>query len=197
MTVAGGDVLRCTVEMHYETFGAIQNVYHLRNDGAQVSDTQAIADIIEALETLMVIITGICAVLQVVDGVRIINATTLSDVGFGTFVDDTPFTGTGLIFPTQVAAGLNLTTSRLNVVGRKYFGAVATGVLENGGIIASASLAVLALAGDEMTALFEAVNSDWRYGVIATLDSVFLPFQSYSMPTMAIIQRRRRLGVGI
>lgn len=197
MTVEGGDVLRCTVEMHYESFGAIQNVYHMRNDGGNISDALAIADVVEALEALMGVIAAIIAVLQVVDGVRIINATTSTDVGFGVFVDTTPFTGVGEVLPTQVAGGLNLTTTRLSVGGRKYFGAGAAGLVTDGGIIEAASLTILALAGVAMTSLFAATNNDWRWGVIASLDGVFLPFQSYSIPTMAIIQRRRRLGVGI
>lgn len=197
MTVESGDVLRCTQEMHYDTFGAIQNVYHLQNIGSTVTNVQALADVIEVLEALAAFIATAIAVLQVVDGVRVINATQHTDVGFGLFVDTTPFTGSGEVEATQLALGLNLYTERLGVIGRKYFGAVVTGGLLDGGLLNSGPLLSLADVGDEMTELQAATNSDWRFGVIASFDSEFLEFESYSIPTMAIVQRRRRLGVGI
>lgn len=197
MAVNSDEVVRATLEMHYESFGAIQNVFYMQNVGATVPNSYAVADIIEMLETLCDIIQAVIAVLQIVDGVRIVNVTSLADVGYGTFVDPTPFEGAGTIFPTQCAVGLNLTTSRLNVNGRKYFGALAIAALSSGGLLTSTALTPLALAGDEMTEQFDATYTEWRYGVVATLDSVFLPFQNYTIPTMAIIQRRRRLGVGI
>lgn len=197
MTVQAGDIIRCTQEMTYETFGAIQNVYHLQNVGSQVTDTQALDDVIEILETLAGVIAAAIAILQVVNGVRVVNVTQLADVGFASFVDDTPFTGAGLILPTQVAVGINLFTDRLAVVGRKYFGAAVIGTIADGGTIVPGILADLADWGDLATEWLAATNSTWQMGVVATFDSAWLPFRNYSMPTMAIIQRRRRLGVGI
>jgi len=183
--------------MHYETFGAIQNVYHLRNFGATVTDEEALSDVIEILEALALLIVGVINVLQVVDGVRVVNVTAGEDVGFGTFTDDTPYTAAGLVLPTQVAAGLNLTTERLGVVGRKFFGVGSVSLINAGGIIQNDRLTELALAGEYLISLQVATETDWRFGVVASLDGEFLPFAGYSIPTMAIIQRRRRLGVGI
>lgn len=199
MTVALNDVVRATQEMTQPGIGAIQNVFHLQNQGVGVSDAQALSDVIEALEALAAIIAGIINVLQLVDGVRAINVTPIppTDVGFGTFINPTPYIGAGFIMPTQVALGLNLHTARLSVSGRKFFGANVVGSFLNGGAVAAATLAIIVLGGNHLIAPFVATNSTWRYGVVASFDSAFLPFLSYSMPTMAIIQRRRRATVGI
>ena len=197
MTVMGDDVCRATVEMHYESLGAIQNVYHLRNEGTFLTEALALADIIEILENLMGVLAAMIAVLQVVDGVRVINVTQMNDVGFGAFVDTTPFTGVGQVLPSQVAGGVSLITDRLGIVGRKYWGAPVIGMCSDAELIAAASLVIMGNAAEDMTELQVATTSSWRFGIVASLDAAFLPFTSYALPTTAIIQRRRRSGVGI
>lgn len=199
MTVALNDVLRCTQEMNQPGIGAIQNVYYLQNQAVGVSDAQALSDVIEVLEALAVLLTLVINVLQVVDGVRAINVSPIppTDVGFGTFVSGTPYTAAGQVMPTQVALGANLHTSRLAVNGRKYWGVPVVGSFLNGGAVQAASLALLTTALNSMMVPIVATNSTWRFGVVASIDSVFLPFLSFSLPTMAIIQRRRRATVGI
>lgn len=199
MTVALSDVLRCTQEMNQPGIGAIQNVYHLRNDGVGVSDAQALSDVIEVLEALALLIAGMINLLLIVDGVRALNVTPVppTDVGFGTFVDSTPFTGAGQVMPTQVALGVNLHTERLSVSGRKYWGVPVVGDYINGGGVSAGALALLATAASSMLLPIVATNSTWRHGVVATSDKAFLSFNAFSLPTMAIIQRRRRATVGI
>lgn len=197
MTVAADDVLRCTVEMNYESEGAVQNVYYLKNAGGSISDAAGIADVVEVLEALMNVLELLIAVLQVVEGIRIINATQGVDVGFGTLVDPTPFAGVGQVLPNQVAFGGTLHTARLGTVGRKFWGIPIVGLCSGSGIINAGSLTIMGNAMEDMTETYVATNSSWRYGLIATIDGVFLPFESYSLTTTAITQRRRRSGVGI
>lgn len=199
MTVLEGDALRCTQEMSYPGIGAIQNVFHLENVGVAVSDTQAIADVIEVLEALAVILTLVINALQIVDGVRILNVTptTPVDVGFGTFSDSTPYTASGQIMPTQVSLGMNLHTARLSVSGRKFWGVPVVGSFLNGGAVIAAALTILTAAAVYMTAPVVATNTTWRFGVVAKSDSTFLSFNAFTLPAMAVIQRRRRATVGI
>lgn len=197
MTVAVGDICRATLEMQYKDLGAIQNVFHLRNVDTTLSDEEGLDDVVEILEDICVLLTLVIAALQVVSGVRVINVTQDSDLGFGQFVDDTPFTGTGNILPKQAAMGMNFYTSRLGVVGRKFWGAASIAVNEDAGSIAAASLAILGTAADDMSDQIVATNSIWEFGVIASLDAAWLPFTSYSLPTTMVTQRRRRTGVGI
>lgn len=197
MTVDNGDVLRATLEMNYENQGAIQNVFHVQNRGVAISESLALSDVIELLETIAATLATIIAVLQVVDGVRVVNVTKGTDVGFGTFSDATPFTGSGQVLPKQVALGVNLHTGVLNVRGRKYFGAGVVGAADSGGAVSPTALVVLANAGLDMVGLKTATNSTWRFGVIETATGLFQRFESVSVPTESVTQRRRRAGVGI
>lgn len=199
MTVGAQDVVRATWEMNHPSVGAVQNVWHFRNDDVGVSDTQAIADIVDILEAIAAIIAGMIGVLQVVDGVRMVNVTPVppEDVGFGVFGDTTPFTGVGGVAPAQVAAGINLTTERLSVVGRKYVGLPTVGRFLSGGAISSGTATLLTSLGTALVADFVETNTTWVAGVIASSDGAFLPFSSFTIPTFAITQRSRRGGVGI
>lgn len=200
MTVLIGDVVRATQEMHYGTHGEIQNVYHLQNITDNLTDEAALEDIIEILEDLAVVLAAVIALAQVVDGVRAINLTQSTDIGFGLFVDDTPYTGAGQITPLQDAVGINLHTGILGVFGRKYFGAIPVGVAGDGGLVESGSLAVLATAGGYMSSRWSATHSQWDMGVVRSkvgFEGDFEYFNAYSLPTTVITQRRRRAGVGI
>lgn len=197
MTVLSLDVIRATVEMEFESLGAIQNVFHLQNVSGDKSELNVIDDTVEVLEALYLLIATVIAVLQVVNGIRIINVTQLTDVGYGSFVDNTPFTGVSTAAALQSCVGLNLSTVRPVVGGRKYFGACGDGVNSGGGILNAGILTALGLAGEFMTENQVATYSTWRFGVIASLDGVFVPFVGYSMPLMMTVQRRRRTGVGI
>lgn len=199
MTVAVNDVVRATWEMSHPAVGAVQNVWQFRNEDVSVSDTQAVSDIVDILEAIAVIIDILIGLLQVVDGVRIINITPVPpvDVGFGTFADTTPFTGAGGVQAAQVAAGITMRTARLSVVGRKYLGLITPTRIISGGAINAGTVTILATLGTALVADFVETNTTWRAGVVASSDAVFLPFTAYSIPTFAITQRRRRGGVGI
>lgn len=197
MAVAVDDILRATLEMEYAGKGAIQNVFHMRNVGVSVTDEEGLDDVVELLEDICVLITLVIAAVQVVQGVRVINLTQDTDLGFGQFVDDTPFTGTGTILPKQACLGMNFYTARLGVVGRKFWGAPSTAGNQDAGTVAAATLAILGTAAEDMSDVMVATNSEYEFGVVATLDAAWLPFTSYSLPTTMITQRRRRTGVGI
>lgn len=196
MAVAAADVVRADVRMNFSSNQRIQNTFHLRNDGASQAEADVVDDMVEILEALYVILAAILNIVLVVQDIRIINVSAGTDVGTGLFVDTTPGTVTTVSVP-QNSVSLNLSTARLNVVGRKFFGPIGSAQFSQNGIIGAGTLTALGNAGDDMIALQVATNSNWRFGVIASFDSVFLPFQSFSVTPTITTQRRRRIGVGI
>ena len=196
MAVASGDIVRVDVRATFDGTQRIQNTFHLRNDGASTAEADVITDMVETLEALYTLLSAVLHVLMVVNDIRIVNVTQSSDVGTGLFVDTTPGTITGNVAP-QNAFSLNLTTARLNSLGRKFFGPITSTQFTQNGVINAAPLVALANVGSDMIALQVQTNSNWRYGIIASFDGVFLPFDSFSVTPTVTTQRRRRIGVGI
>lgn len=197
MTVGSGDVVRVSVEGQYNNVIEVVNVFHLRKvGGGEIDEADVIDDMVEILETLYQLLQNILSVLWVVQRVRVTNQSDDTDVGSGLFVDSTPGAVSTAIGVPQVAAGLTLTTSRLRHRGRKFFGPIPEALADPSGILTAASILTLADVGDLMTTQQSAVNGVWEFGIIANDTGLFLPFQSYSISTTAVTQRRRRLGVG-
>ncbi len=196
MTVAANDVLRCTVEGEGITAQDIQNVFHIQNTDIAVDEADALDDIIEILEVLYKLLDVSLSVLYVVRGVRVVNVTQGTDVGFLTFVDTTPGTGVGGSLPPQVALGLTLTTAALKSVGRKFFGLADEAQIGTDGLLNATALADVGDVGDHMTTEQVATNTSWKYGLIQSVGGAFLEFLSFIVTTTVITQRRRRAGVG-
>lgn len=196
MTVAVNDIVRATVEGEGIDDQDIQNVYLIRNVGSAVTDAVAITDLILLLEALYALIDGILSTLYVVRDVKMINFTTQSDLGLGLFVDDTPGIDAGAPLPPQICAGLTLTTSRLSVRGRKFFGLLVEGDVGLDGVLTGASILELADAGAFMVANQVEPGTTWQFGVQASFDSAWLPFGSFVITSTVVTQRRRRRGVG-
>lgn len=197
MTVQVDDVVRVTADFTPAVGSTVQNVFHLQNKDVAVSEAGALTDILVILEALYAIINAIIHASQTFDTIRAINVTQETDVGVAVPADTTPFSGTGEVSPLQNAWGLNLTTERLNVYGRKFWGSAIETQSGNTGILTGTAITAVAASGDFMTALQVATNSEWEFGVVAGSDGAFLPFLSYSLPVTVVTQRRRRLGVGI
>lgn len=196
MAVVPSDVLRVTVEGIGASGQDLQNVFHLRNEGGTVSDAFAIDDMVEVLEALYTLLAAVLSTLLVIRDIRALNVTQSTDVGLGLFVDDTPGTNVTDVMPPQNSMGITLSTVRLGVRGRKFFGLVADDQANNEGVVSAAALLDMADVGDHMTALQVATNTSWAYGVNASFDGVWLPFVGYVIPLTVVTQRRRRRGVG-
>lgn len=196
MTVQVNDIVRATVEGEGVDGQDIQNTFLIRNVNQAVTDAIAITDLITLLEALYSLLEDILSIAYVVRGVKFINHTQQADIGTGLFVDDTPGIDAGAAMPPQICAGITLTTGRLSVRGRKYFGLLVEADIDGGGILTPGAILDLADVGDVMTANQVEAGTTWQFGVEASLDSVWLPFQSYAISTSAVTQRRRRRGVG-
>ena len=196
MTVLLNDVVRATVEGEGASGQDLQNVYHIRNVNVAVTDAVAITDLITLLEALYTLLSAVLSTALVIRGVKFINFTQQADIGTGLFVDDTPGTNVGAILPPQIAAGLTLTTSRLSVRGRKYFGLLCEPEVDGLGVLTPSALLDLVDVGDVMTANQVEAGTTWQFGVHASFDAAWLPFLSFSTTTTAVTQRRRRRGVG-
>jgi len=195
MAVGAGDIVRVDVRGIWNATSAVQNTFHLQNAGSNIDEADAVDDLVAVLEALYALIGSILHTLLVIQDIRVINVSDDTDVGIGLFVDDTPGTAGGNSV-LQNAYGLSLDTARLNVRGRKFFGPVVQSQISQSGVIGSAAILGLADVGDYMTAPRAATNTTWRFGVIASSDSTFLPFLNYSISPTVVTQRRRRLGVG-
>ncbi len=190
------DVIKATVEGQWNSQQDFQNVYHLQYTGATITDAAAIASIIVFLEALMTLLDTALNVLYVVRDVRFLNVTQAADMGLGLFADATPGVGVGNALPPQNALGITLSTVRLNVRGRKFFGGFDEDIADEDGVLTGTMILELADVGDLMTTQQFGAGGAFDFGVIASFDGVFLPFLSYTIPTTVVTQRRRRLGVG-
>lgn len=196
MTVDVNDVVLAVVEGEGVDGQDVQNAYHIRNVNVAVTDAVAITDLISLLEALMTLLAAVISTLYVVRSIKVINVTQQSDVGTGLFVDDTPGTNTALAMPPQCAVGLTLTTQRLSVRGRKFYGIVGSNQATNDGVLGAPAILDLADVGDLMVVNQVEAGTTWQFGVIASLDAAWLPFLSYAVTTSVITQKRRRRGVG-
>lgn len=198
MAVGAGDVVRVDVRGIFGGVTAIQNTFHLRNDGAATDEADVVDDMVEILEAAYALVSLLLKTLLVINDIRVINVTDNSDVGTGLFVDTTPGTDSGGQTVPQNAAGLILDTQRLASKGRKFIGPLATSQYSNTGLLVAAAVLDLADLGDYMVVARVATNSTWRFGIQSTLVGVgFLPFVSYGVSPTVVTQRRRRIGVGI
>jgi len=197
MAVGSGDVCRASVQGLFGSVTRIDNVWHIRNDGGSVAEADALDDIVSVLEALYALIGAILQTAWVIQNIRVINVTDDTDVGDGQFVDNTPGTSGLATFPPQNAYGMAFSTARLRVRGRKFFGPALEGMAVDTGVLHATAISALADVGDFVTTLQVEANSNWRLGVIASSDGVFLPFLSYSISPTIVTQRRRRVGVGI
>ena len=196
MTVAVNDVVKVTVAGEGVDGQDIQNVYLIRNVGSAVTDAVAITDLVTLLEALYVLLQDILSILYIVRQINVINETQQADVGVGLFVDNTPGVDAGGTMPPQICAGITLTTDRLSVRGRKYFGLLTEGDVNNDGTLTGAAILDVADVGDYVTVNQVEAGTTWQFGVIATFDSAWLPFKSYAVSTSVITQRRRRRNIG-
>jgi len=197
MAVVGGARVRATVTAVFDSASTMQNVFQLRNVGTDVSDAEAIDDVVEVLEALYQLLAAVLSTLYVVRDVRVVNDSSGSDVGLGLFTDTTPGTSVNATEVPQAACGVILTTTELGVTGRKYFGAIDSGNINSLGLIDATLLADLADVADYMTSVQVATNTTWEFGVNSVAALTWLPFESYVIPLYAWTQRRRRVGVGI
>lgn len=196
MTVGFEDVVKVTVEGLGASGQDVQNVFHLQNTGSAITDADTIDDMVEVLESLYTLLAAVLSIVLIIRDIRVLNVTDAVDVGLGLFVDDTPGTNVLDVMPPQCSMGITLSTDRLKVRGRKFFGPTCDDQANNEGVVSAAALLDLADVGDHMTVEQVAVNSTWRYGVLASFDAVWLPFTGYVIPTTVVTQRRRRRGVG-
>lgn len=198
MAVGAGDVVRADAKFFYGSITSVQNVFHLRNEGASVDEADAVDDMVQLLEALYALIGAILSTLLVLQEIRVINVTDGTDVGTGLFVDDTPGTVVNPAGAPQNCFGLVLDTARLASKGRKFFGPAHATNFGSTGIIGAGALLALADVGDYMIVAQAATNRTWRFGLQSTLAGVgFQPFLSYGISPTVVTQRRRRVGVGI
>lgn len=197
MAVGSGHIVRATADFVYDNSSRVQNVFYLRNTGTSIAEADALDDLVSIIEALYQLLGGILMAVQVLQNLRVVNVTTDTDVGNGTFVDSTPGVEGGVGEPQQVAYGLTLYTARLRVRGRKFFGIVPNNEILGSGILTTNALTALADVGDYMSAPQTGPNNTWEFGVEAGSDGAWLAFSTYSISPTAVTQRRRRRGIGI
>lgn len=197
MTVQVNDIVRAEVQGNLANVGRLDNTFYLRNVDSAISEAAAIDDIVEVLESLYVLLAALLTTYYTVIGVRGVNVTQELDVGYGLFTDTTPGTSPGPSMIPQAAYVLTLVTPRLGAQGRKFFGPVLEDVVDNTGLINAAVLSGLGDVGDLMSDTVVATATSWEFGVVSSVDDVWLPFTSYSIPLYIGSQRRRKAGVGI
>lgn len=197
MAVGVGDICRADVIALLDSTITFENSFQLRNVGSEVDENDALDDIVDILESLYQLLAAILTTLYVVQRVRVINLTDDSDVGVGSFTDSTPGTSASTIQAPQICYGLNLTTVKLGNRGRKFFGPVLEGQVDNLGVLGAGAVADLANVGAVMTTTQVETFSTWEFGIRGTVDSVWRRFTGYGVSATATTQRRRRLGIGI
>lgn len=196
MTVELNDILKVTVEGLGLSGQDVQNSYHIENRANAIADADAIDDLVEVLEALYQLLTAVLSVGLIIRDIRALNVTQTLDLGLGLFVDDTPGANAQTVMPPQNAMGISLATARLGVRGRKSFGLLGDDQADDEGVVLAASILDMADVGDYMTDIVVATNSSWSFGVLASADDAWLRFNSYTIPTTIVTQRRRRRGVG-
>jgi len=196
MTVATGDVIRITVEGSGVGLQDIQNVWYAKLLTGDVSEATTLEDLRSLLEAMYALLSAILSVAWVIRDFKMLNITQNADVGTVLPVDATPGANVSFAQPPQLAYGLTLSTARLKARGRKFFGLVCADQVGSNGALDADAILDLADVGDYVTVARGATSSTWRFGIVSTVDDVFLPFTSYVIPTNVVTQRRRRQGVG-
>jgi hypothetical protein len=197
MAVNNGDVLRAVANGRNDIYGAVVNSYQLKYVGVgSLAEADVLSDIIELLEALYALIGTILSTAYVIDNIRVVNETQLSDVGIAAPTDTTPGSDAGTRYPPQLAYVLNLYTPYVGVRGRKYFGPTIITDANSVGVLAAPTVVALADVGDFMTADQVATNGVYEFG-ITTLNHGWQQFTGFQVSALLGVQRRRKTGVGI
>lgn len=197
MTVNTNDVLSLVAQGIVNGGHRADTTYKLQLQSGALDDADVLDDVAGIMLQVHNILEALLSVLLVINQIRVINLTQDVDLGSTVLSDTTPGEGAGLLAPHQIACGLVLTTARIGSVGKKFWPGFLSTAFENDGGLAATVEADLVDVGDYMTDLVVDANGSYRFGIVSTLDGVFLPFTGYVVPSTPWVQRRRRPGVGI
>jgi len=197
MTVQIGDIMVATARGQNNAFGAVQNVFQVRNTGSAVAEADALDDVIAFLEAIYTALGAILSTVHVINDIRVTNRTQNSDVGIGVFADTTPGSDSGTRHPPQMSYVLTLKTANLSVRGRKFFGPATIADADSNGLVGGTALLALADAGDLMTQPYVGANTTLEPGVQGSSPVLWRPFTTYAVSLRMGVQRRRKYGVGI
>ena len=198
MAVNPNDILTVTDKGSLSTGGDIQNVYTVQyQGGSSVAEADVLTDLIAIFEAIAVILAPILSTLRAMDSIRVVNRTQNSDVGETVYVTTVAGSVGGDTGTPQNCYGVTLKTADLSIVGRKFLGPVPEGKsAAHGAFDASVATPIADFIVKMITQQTAPSTRPYRFGVVRSADSVFLPFTSSSFTGRQVTQRRRRVGVG-
>lgn len=195
---AAGDVIRCFAELSYNGQSQFGNVFHWQVDGAASGGTDAEFNTGAGawLETIYGHIDGYMVNDALFEKLTYYNITQDRPAGVYNWptLDDGDSTGNAL--PEGVAGLVVLYTDVKRVVGKKYFGGLASAALEDRTWL---GLALIALnqAANAMLSPFTAAGTDTVvHGIYRRNLGTFVQLRSAVARSVPAYQRRRKPGVG-
>lgn len=196
MSMANGDVVRVTAKMSIDG-QAIQNVYHVQNQGAgTLSDSTAFTEIAARLESAYGNIQGQYTTDYDFDSIELFNVTQdvpMIEAAWPTFTsgtnaaDSLPFMSAGLI---------KFTTAAARTQGRKYLGPFNEAAQTGGHGPSSTLQANLASFATSMLAAWLVGSGNLAFGAWSKKYTRFAEFVSPIIHQYWRTQRRRAFGVG-
>ena len=197
MAVHSGDVIKVTAVMSGPS-GAIMNVYHFHAtivvDG---DDTAVMEDFAQKLDDAYTHIASVMTTSTLFVEVRGFNETQHSPmptVTWPSLVHGTGGTGDN---PAQIAFLALFRTGVARVIGRKFFGGVFGGNIDDNGFWKPALLtAVGAFVSELLGAFTGTLLNQYIVGVQGKHTGFFYPFLEGLAQAIPAVQRRRRYGRG-
>jgi len=196
--VATNDVIKVTAVMSGPS-GAIMNVYHFRaNTIVSPGDADVMTDLAQKLDDCYTALGQSISSDTAYVEVRGFNITQNAPMPTVPWPTQTVGPGSATGTAAQVAGFALLRTGISRVLGRKYIGGVAAGILDGNGLLTSGAVVELAAFIAELVGSFISANLNvYLPGVPSSTSSAFWAFVSGFASNIPGTQRRRRQGRGI
>lgn len=200
MTITNGDVIKMTLEYLYPGAGVAMNVFHYAYLGADLTDSVAVAALVDWVETewaptwvdiASTTATLANAVFEVVnvDGDILVN--------LGTEILDIDGTVAGEVMPAAVSAYIAANTATPGVRGSKYVPGISETMADNGVFNATALAQIAFLLLDYLDTVNVSAGNNF-FPVVRSTKLAGFPrlLTAGTLNTLPAYQRRRKQGVG-
>ena len=198
MAVNPQDILEITCRGEFNGVEDVVNVYQYRYTGASVAaDADVISDFETEMESLYTPFVPDQMPTYEYRDITIRNLTQSVIMSVGAWPTLTDGTSAGKANPPGIAGLINMATTIVKVVLRKYLGGFAQSIVDDDGTFTTAFTAKLLVFGLQLILGFSVTVRGYDYGHLSPKTTNFEVPTSASVTDIPAYQRRRKQGRGV
>lgn len=197
MATAQGDVIGVSARAEFDGVDDMINVFDfVLTTPEEVSDALTVIDMVDIMEELYTIWTGIQSDIVLYRDIRITNRTQSIILGVHPWPGLVDGDLDANAIPPGVCGVINFSSAVSRVTPRKFFGGLTVTSNEPDGTLAAGALTTLSLIATFLLTIQEGISGDWRYGVLSPKTLGFVFPNGAVMTDIPGYQRRRKQGRG-